>query len=128
MPMLRAIILPVVLLFGAAAGAGQHADEIEYLIGVVAQSDHRFLRNGEYHRGPEAADHLRKKYEYSQGDIHSADEFIEQVASGSWLSGAPYKVELAGGGTRLTRDWLTDQLASYRRGHPETQGASKTER
>jgi hypothetical protein len=88
--------------------------EIEYLLETVAQSEHSFLRNGEAHDGPEAAGHLRKKYEYRSDDIDGAEAFIEQAASGSWLSGEPYRVQMADGSTELTRDWLSARLAEYR--------------
>ena len=98
------------------AGLALAADdpEIEYLLDTVAQSEHQFLRNGEAHAGPEAADHLRKKYEYRSDDIDGAEAFIEQAASGSWLSGQPYRVQMADGNSELTRDWLSARLAEYR--------------
>jgi hypothetical protein len=99
-----------------ACGLALAADdpEIEYLLQAVAHSEHSFLRNGEAHDGPEAAAHLRKKYEYRRDDIDGAEAFIAQAASGSWLSGEPYRVQLADGSTELTRDWLSARLAEYR--------------
>ncbi len=99
-----------------AGGLALAADdaEIEFLLQTVAQSEHQFLRNGEAHAGPEAADHLRKKYEYRRDGIDGAEAFIEQAASGSWLSGEPYRVQLADGSTELTQNWLRARLAEYR--------------
>ena len=39
---------------------------------------------------------------------------FEQAASGSWLTGEPYRVQMADGSTELTRDWLAARLAEYR--------------
>ena len=99
-----------------AGGLALAADdpEIEYLLETVAQSEHQFMRNGEAHAGPEAADHLRKKYEYRSDEIDGAEAFIEQAASGSWLSGEPYRVQMSDGGTELTRVWLSARLAEFR--------------
>lgn len=111
------ISLAFCLLFLLAGGLAVADDdpEIEYLLDTVAQSEHSFLRNGEAHAGPEAAEHLRKKYQYRSDDIDGAEAFIEQAASGSWLSGEPYRVKMSDGSTELTRDWLSARLAEYRR-------------
>ena len=105
----------VFLLLAIGSALADDGDpEIEFLLQAVAQSEHQFLRNGEAHAGPEAAAHLRKKYEYRRDDIDGPEAFIAQAANGSWLSGEPYRVQLADGSTELTRDWLTARLAEYR--------------
>lgn len=109
---LAAFSLSWLLVGGLALAADD--PEIEHLLKLVAQSEHQFLRNGEAHAGSEAADHLRKKYDYRSDDIDGAEAFIEQAASGSWLSGEPYRVQMADGSTELTRDWLSARLAEYR--------------
>jgi len=98
----------------AAAAAGKAEIEIDYLIRCVAESDYRFVRNGESYPGPEAAKHLRKKYEYRADRVHGAEDFIDSVASGSWLSGQPYQVITESGRVMETRDWLSHLLAQYR--------------
>ena len=98
----------------AAAAAGEAETEIAYLIRSVAESDYQFVRNGDSYPGPEAAEHLRKKYEYRADRIHSAQDFIDSVASGSWLSGEPYQVITDSGQVVPTRDWLSQRLAEYR--------------
>jgi len=107
----------------AAASAEQAETEIAYLIRSVAESDYRFVRNGESYPGPEAAEHLRKKYQYRADRIHSAEDFIDSVASGSWLSGEPYQVITASGQVLATGDWLSRRLTEYRASssptHPE---------
>lgn len=110
------LILGLFWLLGSPLAPAAGTDpEIEFLLQSVAESEYRFLRNGEAHAGPEAADHLRKKYEYRRDRIGSAEAFIDQIASGSWLSGEPYRVQKPDGGTELTRDWLRARLAEYRR-------------
>lgn len=65
---------------------------IAYLIGEVAASPLTFIRNGERHSGKEAADHIRKKYDYFKPRIESVEDFIRLCASKSLISGKPYLV------------------------------------
>lgn len=90
------------------------AETIEFLIASVAQSDLTFVRNGKRYTGPEAAEHMRKKYDYFDDDIASAEDFIRLAATRSLLSGKPYFVILADGTRAQTADWLGARLNEYR--------------
>jgi hypothetical protein len=90
------------------------AETIDFLIASVAQSDLTFVRNGKRYAGPEAAEHMRKKYDYFDDDIVSAEDFIRLAATRSLLSGKPYFVILADGTRAKTADWLGSRLNDYR--------------
>lgn len=96
-------------------------ERIERLIRhVAAQRGLQFLRNGETHDAAGAAAHLRAKLERAGDRVHGVDEFIDGVASRSWLSGQPYRVRLADGRELAARDWLRAELIRL-----ETAGMSR---
>lgn len=89
------------------------ADAIEHLISLVADSELTFVRNGKRYEGADAADHMRKKYEYFDDDIASPEDFIRLAASRSLISGKPYFVILSDGSRTKTADWLGARLLEY---------------
>ena len=107
------------LLFTALAGAGEEtADaEIRYLLDYVADSGCVFLRNGDSHAAPDAADHLRLKYDRGRRYADTAEHFIDRLASQSSWSGKPYRVT-CGDATEPSGDWLHRALAEYRQQQP----------
>ena len=56
-----------------------------------------FIRNGSEHSPEEAGKHLRMKLEKAGGRVKTAEEFIENCAARSYLSGKPYKIRLPDG-------------------------------
>ena len=88
--------------------------EIDYLLTAVESSGCTFIRNGDDHPSPEAADHLRMKYERAGKRISSAEDFIKRIASKSSLSGRPYTIQCEGGAPEPTGEWLSEQLAEFR--------------
>ena len=64
---------------------------------VAAQRGIQFIRNGDNHDAAGAAAHLRAKLERAGDRVRGVEEFIDGVASRSWLSGQPYRVRLADG-------------------------------
>ncbi len=88
---------------------------IDQLIQEVGQmNDVTFIRNGSDHDAKEAADHLRQKMHYFEGEIHTADDFIRLCATHSELSGLPYKVREADGTVRDSAPFLHDLLLKLR--------------
>ena len=86
-------------------------ERIDRLIRHVAvQRGIQFIRNGDTHDAAGAAAHLRAKLERAGERVHGVDEFIDGVASRSWLSGQPYRVRLADGRELPARDWLRAEL------------------
>jgi hypothetical protein len=90
--------------------------EINYLLEFVAQSGCDFYRNGSWYEAKKAQAHLRQKSEFlmARGQINTAEDFIEKVATKSSLSGQAYQVRCAGAEAQTTAQWLLSELAHYR--------------
>ncbi len=90
--------------------------KIEKLISAVSILEGKFIRNGEEHNAHEAADHLRlklsnaKKSLFSSGKNWTAEQFIDQLATKSSLSGIPYEIKLKSGKKIPSSDWLKEEL------------------
>ena len=113
--MIRLLVL-MILLTGpiAAALADTAADtEIRALIQAVAESGCEFNRNGSVHSAEAAAEHLELKYSRGKRYAHSAEAFIERLASKSSWSGKPYQM-VCDGEEQPAGDWLTATLEEFR--------------
>ena len=111
--------LLILFFVGALAVTTSHAfadteSEINHLLNYVEKSPCSFVRNGSTHSGPDARDHILKKYNYFKDRIHSAEQFIEYAATKSTMSGKKYKVR-CNDKEYLTAQWLNDELNSYRK-------------
>ena len=108
-------ILAMVLSANHAWADDRTETEVQYLFSYVANSGCTFHRNGKDHDSADAADHLRLKYRRGGKYVDNADQFIDRLASESSWSGEKYTVT-CDGQTLLSRDWLHQALAEYRRG------------
>lgn len=111
----RSLLVSVAFGLGAlAARAAPPAHEmsrIDRLIRFVeAQKDLKFIRNGSEYTCAEAAKFMRGKLEAMGGDVTTAREFIDRIASKSSMSGQPYRVKLADGRLILAAQFLADEL------------------
>lgn len=88
--------------------------EIRHLLEFVGASSCTFIRNGDPHASKDAAEHLAMKYERAQSRLATAEQFIEKVASQSYLTGREYRVQCAGRAEMATADWLRAELAAAR--------------
>src|ERR1700737_2777795 len=90
--------------------------EINYLIGFIGNSGCEFYRNGSWHDSKAAEAHRREKYAMLEASdrIRSSEDFIEQVATKSNLSGRPYQIRCSGGEALTTNQWLYGVLARFR--------------
>lgn len=87
-------------------------EKIDRLIATVeALEDARFVRNDVEYTAQDAADHLRRKRAAAGGQVRTASEFIEQIASKSSVSGKEYEIRFADGNTIRARDFLFEELA-----------------
>ena len=115
---MRSTMLALVLILGTAlcAQARDHNSnqEIEFLLNYVATSNARFIRNGSEYSAKEGADHLRDKLSRAGERVKSAEDFIENVASKSYLSGKPYMVKTPEGQIVPTGPWLMQALVQHR--------------
>jgi Family of unknown function (DUF5329) len=90
--------------------------EVNYLLGFIEQSGCQFYRNGSWYDSKKARAHLRDKYEFlaAKGLINSAEDFIEQAATKSSLSGKAYEIKCRDAPAVTTNQWLRGVLARYR--------------
>jgi hypothetical protein len=95
-----------------ASDAGLTEEEkTERLIGAVAElQDAKFIRNGEEYSAAEAADHLRRKWRAAGGEIKSADEFIDAIASKSSATGESYQIRMSDGKIVPANEYLRKVL------------------
>jgi Family of unknown function (DUF5329) len=116
---LPALILGLVFTLGGWAAAAPPSianTEISYLLGFIEQSGCQFYRNGSWYDSKKAEVHLREKYDYlaAKGLINSAEDFIEQAATKSSLSGKAYAIKCGADPVMTTDQWLREALARYR--------------
>ena len=121
----QAVCLLLTAAFAAVAAAAapppEVVAEIDHLLMFVEGSECVFLRNGDAHEPADAAKHIRRKYDHFKKKIDTTDEFIRRSATGSLMSGRPYKVECPPGSeVQLTAEWLRAELARYRAGTPSS--------
>ena len=113
---LRALVLALAAAapLANAAPDANASREIDHLLAFVAATDCRFVRNGTEASGKDAREHLMRKLEVARPKLATADQFIDHVATGSSMSGQPYKVRC---GTRelTTNAWLHGELGRYRK-------------
>jgi len=104
------------LIHARAAATHENLNEtIGYLLDFVANSDCAFIRNGSSYNSKEAAAHIKAKYDYSQKEIKTPEDFIRLAASKSGFSGRPYLVRTKDGKELETADWLGEALKDYRK-------------
>jgi hypothetical protein len=121
------LVLGLALMSAARAAPPATAQtEINYLLAFIKSSGCEFFRNGSWYDSKQAEAHLRSKYGLlAMGTgIGTAEDFIEQAATKSSLSGQPYQVRCGGNGVVTSNQWLHDVLARYR-AHP-SQDAART--
>ncbi|MGQ5524740.1 DUF5329 family protein [Chitinimonas sp. PSY-7] len=103
---------PVLAMDATATG------EINHLLDYSARSGCQFVRNGAVYPAKEATDHLRLKLSKVGDRVKTADDFIEQIASQSYMSGKPYSVRCPGASEQPTKTWLMTELRRLRTAKP----------
>ncbi|MEO6665873.1 MAG: DUF5329 family protein [Nitrospiria bacterium] len=119
--LVRGVIgLAVFLLAGALAQAAELSSaagtEIASLLNTLVASECQFYRNGSWHTGAEAKEHLQMKLESyaKKGVITSSEEFIARAATRSSLSGQLYKVRCPNHEEEPSAVWLRRELNHLR--------------
>lgn len=102
--------------FAHAAPPAIAQTEINYLLGFIERSGCMFYRNSSWYDASQAQAHLRSKYDAlaAMGRIVTAEDFIEQAATKSSLSGEAYAIRCNSDPAVTTHQWLRDALARYR--------------
>lgn len=99
--------------FAQSINPSLHA-EIQHLLNFVASTECQYERNGSFHNGEEAVEHINKKYAYYEDDIKTAEDFIKYSATKSMLSGKFYKVHCHNAVPIKSQNWLLNELHSFR--------------
>jgi hypothetical protein len=85
--------------------------KIDALIASVGQLRGAvFIRNGTEHDSAKAAAHLRRKLGAAGKRVKTADQFITYLATGSSITGKPYKIRFADGRTVESAQYFREQL------------------
>lgn len=88
--------------------------DIRHLITFIADSGCTFIRNGDAHDAKSASEHLAMKYGKARSRLATPEQFIEHVASASFFTGRPYRVQCPAQAERNSGDWLRSELARWR--------------
>jgi Family of unknown function (DUF5329) len=85
---------------------------IEHLCETVARSQGMyFVRNGRAYSPDDAAKFLREKLKAMGGEVTTAEEFIDKIATKSSTSGKQYTVRFADGREMPSAEFLRAELA-----------------
>ena len=95
--------------------------EIDALLARLQTSGCQFSRNGTWHGGTKAKEHLLRKLKYIEDKrtVQSTEQFIELAGSSSSSSGKPYEVKCGSAAPVKSQQWLTDELLALRSSHGE---------
>ena len=105
--------LLIILSFHISCTAGT-TEEIASLLHFIEQSEEcTFIRNGNQHDSLKALQHIETKYNYYKKRITTAEDFIRYSATGSSMTGKPYRVN-CNGVSMNTSDWLNAELDKMR--------------
>lgn len=92
--------------------------EVAHLLTYIERSGCQFYRNGTWYGDTKVArEHVELKYHYfaGKGQVNSTEDFITWAATKSELSGKPYMVKSGEGSPVPLAQWLTEELARYRK-------------
>ena len=118
---MKTLGLATLLLCGGLAVAAPTAapvrSEIDALLARLERSGCQFERNGAWHDGAAAKEHLLRKLGAIErrGSLASTEEFIELAASKSSTSGKSYRVQCASDAPVESRAWMRRELAALRK-------------
>ena len=90
--------------------------EIQHLFDYLKNAGCEFNRNGKWYDAEEAVKHINKKYQYllKHGAVNSTEQFIEQAASKSSMSGKFYMVKCGASEPIKSSVWFKSELTRYR--------------
>lgn len=87
-------------------------DKIKYLLNELEKNEGKlkFVRNGEEFSAKEAKAHMQKKLDYAGKEIKSVRDFIDKIATKSYLTGNKYYVKFPDGKKEESAVWLRELL------------------
>jgi hypothetical protein len=108
------LTVPLFLLFSSPSSGSENETEEVIMKLVQAVRDlpdgTEFIRNGENHTKDEAVRHLLSKYEKAKKKIATPEDFIEKIASRSYLSGKDYLIRFPDNKTVPAADFFKLEL------------------
>ena len=113
---LGAILFLVLCLIPLTADAREAKENarIEHLISSVEKfSGSKFIRNGTEYEPRKAGEHLRMKLEKGGEKVKTAENFIDEIAAKSSVSGKPYQIRKPDGTLVTTSAYLYARLKEY---------------
>lgn len=100
-----------------AADAGEQARIDALLEEIGKRQDLVFIRNGSEHSAQEAVNHLRTKLHRAGKKIRTAEQFIDYLATASYISGKPYMIRRQGQAPEPAGPYLHKILQELRLGN-----------
>jgi len=109
--MLLALLFAPLFVSVAVSQTLTEHQKIEQLIQSVEQlNDAEFIRNGTAYSAEKATSHLRTKLKKAGGRIKTAQDFIDGIASTSYLSGKPYYIRFKNGRELTAKEFFEAKL------------------
>ena len=112
-------IILLLMLLPANIAVADTEQEIAHLLDFVANTPCIYDRNGASYDGPEARDHINRKYQYYRDKVKTAEDFIKYSATKSKISGKNYKIRCPDSSVMNTSDWLLGELRRFRQAEQE---------
>jgi len=117
---MRIVLVLLALLIGSMAYGDDRKDttekEIQHLLDYLQNAGCEFNRNGKWYGAEQAVKHINMKYQYfaNHGAINSAEQFIDQAASKSSMSGKFYMVKCGASEPIKSSVWFKRELTRFR--------------
>jgi len=117
---MQIFLLLIAILLSSTSYAADSKDtmekEIQHLFDYLKNSDCEFNRNDKWYNTEEAVKHINKKYQYliKKGLINSTEQFIDQAASESSMSGKSYMVKCGESEPIKSSVWFKRELTRFR--------------
>jgi len=108
------LLLSLLLTLSLSAKDELHK-EIDHLLNYVKTTECTYIRNGDSYKGAKAMSHIKRKYDYFEDDIHTAEDFIRLSATKSTMSNSKYHIKCPDQPEVESGKWLLDELARYRK-------------
>ncbi|MDR2442683.1 MAG: DUF5329 domain-containing protein [Deltaproteobacteria bacterium] len=111
------LVLVVTIWLAASSGVvfaldEVETDKVEKLLSDMSEDRHIiFIRNNKGYPVDRAVAHLRSKLRQAGHKVNTVEEFIDNLASKSSISGAPYLVHYPDGRQENSRDYFYRLLA-----------------
>jgi hypothetical protein len=106
------------LLTAASASSMSESQKICALLNAIERANLIFIRNGVEYSAKEARGHLERKLSRAGSRVRTAEQFIQHIASRSYMTGTPYYVKYPDGSTIEVSVWLRRKLREIEGGDP----------